>query len=50
MCTLKTKFPASRKNETLTLPTVGMNSKRNRKQKSPLELSSRGLTHYKRAT
>lgn len=25
-------------NENLTLPTVGVNSKRNRKQKSPLEL------------
>lgn len=38
-------------NETLTLPTVGVNSKRNRKQKKVFwSLVQGGLTHYKRAT
>jgi len=39
---LKNYVSCFMQNEALTLPTVGMNSKRNGKQKSPLELGSRG--------
>lgn len=39
---IKTQVFCFPQNGNLTLPTVGVNSKRNRKQKRPLELGSRG--------